>query len=220
MSVAIRRVARLPIDQLTDLADESEQAGVRFVRRLIDDWTTGVNRFDQAGEALYAAWSNDRLIGTCGINVDPYADDPRVARVRHLYVARDYRRQSVGRRLVQTVIAPAGQRFAALRLRTDSPEAATFYEHLGFKRCHTSASYTHLLAIQTQNTVQPCPWSTSTAKRISLIGGVASCGTSKTHATQCNSRQTVSSGRKSKRHFVLPSASSSIRLSTHFGKSS
>ena len=30
--------------------------------------------------------SEGRLVGVCGLNVDPYLDDPSVGRVRHLYV--------------------------------------------------------------------------------------------------------------------------------------
>ena len=37
-------------DALADLVAESERDGWRFLRRLCDEWTGGVNRFDQPGE--------------------------------------------------------------------------------------------------------------------------------------------------------------------------
>src|SRR5262249_41338641 len=80
---------------------ESERAGYRFVRRLADEWADGANRFDRPGEVLFAAWMEGRLIGACGLNVDPYTRAPGVGRGRHLYVLTDYRRSGVGRRLVE-----------------------------------------------------------------------------------------------------------------------
>ena len=51
----IERLQDLPSDALGALVAESEEAGVRFVRRLLDEWTRGANRFDRPGEALFAA---------------------------------------------------------------------------------------------------------------------------------------------------------------------
>jgi GNAT superfamily N-acetyltransferase len=143
MNVIIERLPDLPLDSLAPLVVESEQAGWRFVRRLSDEWAAGANRFDQPGEALFAARVGERLVGVCGLNIDPYAADRWVGRVRHLYVLAEFRRLGVGRRLVEAVVASAQGRFASLRLRTESAEAAAFFERLGFRRRLGTPDYTH-----------------------------------------------------------------------------
>src|SRR5262245_24926432 len=103
------KASRVLIERLTEaspalfdaMVAESEGARSRFVRRLADEWASGTNRFDRPGEVLFVAWADGRLIGACGLNVDPYTQAPGVGRVRHLYVLTDYRRSGVGRRLVE-----------------------------------------------------------------------------------------------------------------------
>jgi ribosomal protein S18 acetylase RimI-like enzyme len=125
------------LDDLTSpdvavLVAESEQAGLSLVRRLVDEWGNGANRFDRPGEALFGAWVDGRLVGVCGLNVDPYAGDARVGRVRHLYVLNASRRLGVARALMAKVLAAARDRFDTLRLSTRNPAAARLYEALGF----------------------------------------------------------------------------------------
>jgi GNAT superfamily N-acetyltransferase len=143
----IERLIELPPDRIAPMAAESERAGLRFVRRLAEEWAAGRNRFDRTGEALFAALLDERMIGVCGLNVDPYTTAPRVGRVRHLYVMSTHRRLGVGRRLVGEVIEAARRSFDHLRLRTDNPAAARFYERIGFRRCSEVADCTHLMAL-------------------------------------------------------------------------
>jgi GNAT superfamily N-acetyltransferase len=89
------------------------------------------------------AVQDGRVIGVCGLNVDPYAGIPRVGRVRHLYVLTAHRRGGVGRSLVEAVVDAAGDRFDELRLRTQNPAAARLYERLGFAACTAAAASTH-----------------------------------------------------------------------------
>ena len=107
----IERLSDLASDRLDPLVAESEQFGHAFVRRLVDEWVSGRNRFDRPGEALFAARMDGRTIGVCGLNVDPYADVPRVGRVRHLYVLSAFRSSGIGRQLVDTIIAEARNPF-------------------------------------------------------------------------------------------------------------
>jgi GNAT superfamily N-acetyltransferase len=111
MSVTIQRVVELPPERLADLVTESEGFQLRLVRRLVDEWISGANRFDRPGEAFFAAAINGRVIGICGLNVDAYTTDPRIGRVRHLYVLLEHRRQRIGTRLVHEVIAAARGNF-------------------------------------------------------------------------------------------------------------
>lgn len=146
-AVSIERVTTLPTADLTPLVAESERSGWRFLRRLLDDWTSGANRFNGTGEALFAARADGHLVGVCGVNVDPYLRDGRVGRLRRLYVAADRRGSGIGRRLVERVVRSARETFDQLRVRTDSTAAAQFYEALGFER-RDSADCTHVLDLR------------------------------------------------------------------------
>lgn len=146
-SVTVTRLHDLPADHLADLVAESEEAGLMLLRRLVDEWQSGTNRFAAPGEALFGAFLDGRVVGVCGLNVDPYQTSARVGRVRHLYVAAALRRRGIGSRLVAAVVATAQGAFDRLRLRTNSESAARFYEALGFSRCTGEAACTHVLEV-------------------------------------------------------------------------
>src|SRR2546426_214353 len=95
--MVVERLSDLPAELIDALVAESEQAGWRFMRRLAEEWASGANRFNGAGEAFFAALIGGRVIGVCGLNVDPYTVAQGVGRVRHLYVLSAYRRPRVGR---------------------------------------------------------------------------------------------------------------------------
>lgn len=84
---------------------------------------------------MFGAWTSQRLVGVGGLNTDPYTQEPRVGRVRHLYVLEARRRRGVGRSLVAAIAAEAQGSFDRLRVRTPSPGGAAFYESFGFERC-------------------------------------------------------------------------------------
>ena len=148
VAVVVERLSELPAEALAPLVAESEQAGLRFVRRLAEEWADGRNRFDRPGEACFAALVDGRMVGVCGLNVDPYATEPAVGRVRHLYVLSAYRKLGVGRRLVAEVIAAGRGPFRMLRLRTRDPAATRLYERMGFRRCADVAECTHLMTLR------------------------------------------------------------------------
>jgi GNAT superfamily N-acetyltransferase len=132
MTARIERLADLPAAGFVVLLVESEQAGLRFLRRLADEWASGVNRFDRPGEALFGARIGHELVAVGGLNVDPYAAMAGVGRVRHVYVLSPWRRSGIGAQLVTAIVAAARGRFARLHLRTNNPQAARLYERLGF----------------------------------------------------------------------------------------
>jgi GNAT superfamily N-acetyltransferase len=145
MTLAIVPLADLPPDRLAGLVTESEQGGLRFLRRLVEEWDSGSNRFNRPHEALFAANLDGRVVGVCGLNCDPYTQEARIGRVRHLYVLAPHRRTGIGRRLVEEVIAAATGPFNVLRVRTESGEASRFYEALGFRACVELPATTHAL---------------------------------------------------------------------------
>jgi ribosomal protein S18 acetylase RimI-like enzyme/uncharacterized glyoxalase superfamily protein PhnB len=145
MPVEIQRLSDLEPNDLALLIADSEAHGLRFVRRLAEEWAGGVNRFDRPGEALFVARNDERVVGVGGLNIDPYVAEPRVGRVRHLYVLSACRRLGIGRRLVAEIIEAARDRFESLRLSTSNPEAARLYERLGFQPLVGVAHCTHTM---------------------------------------------------------------------------
>ncbi len=147
-TLIVERLIESPTDGLTALIAESERHGLRFVRRLAEDWTSGANRFDRPGEALFVARSSGQIVvGVCGLNIDPYTATPSVGRVRHLYVLLAHRHRGIGERLVTAIVTAARGRFARLRLRTQNPEAARLYERLGFRPSVDRGDCTHVMEL-------------------------------------------------------------------------
>ncbi len=106
--------------------------GHTFVLRTVEEWIDGSNRFDRPGEHLFVARVDTTVVGMCGLNIDPYVDDPDVGRLRHLYVAPEWRRHGVATGLVRDCLASA-KSFGRVRVRTFDKGAAAFYLALGFR---------------------------------------------------------------------------------------
>lgn len=131
------------VDGLGPLAKLADAEGHRMVSHLIADWRSGANAFDRPGEALFAAAADGSVVGVCGLNVDPYADDESVGRVRRMYVDPAWRREGVGSALVERVLEQARGHFEVLHLRTASSEAAAFYRSQGFADVADDPTCTH-----------------------------------------------------------------------------
>jgi GNAT superfamily N-acetyltransferase len=142
--IVVAHVEELPAD-FEELLVQSVAEGFSFLTRLRDEWVAGKNRFDGPGEALFVARVGGTLVGVCGLNLDPFASEPRVGRLRRLYVSPILRRKGVARILTDTAISVARRRFSAVRLRTPSPGAAAFYESFGFLPVESDANVTHEL---------------------------------------------------------------------------
>jgi GNAT superfamily N-acetyltransferase len=141
----IASVAHLPLDRFAEMLAESEVSGYQFLRRVVDEWESGVNRFSRPGEALLIAQLSGRWVGACGLSIDPYLNDPRVGRVRNVYVLAEHRRMGTGRRLIEEAIARACANFEVLRLRGEEEGPARLYESLGFRTCRGIPNCTHIL---------------------------------------------------------------------------
>jgi len=150
--VETTRLTDLPLG-VEVLSREAEAHGYRFLRRLIEEWNTGANRFDGQREVLLAASIHGHLVGIGGLNSDPYSRHPGVGRVRHFYVQEAFRRQGVGRHLLEGIVAAARGAFDELHLRTDSAEAARFYEGFGFRRVNYESA-THALTLESLEAAQ------------------------------------------------------------------
>jgi len=166
----IERLDDLMPRHVDGLLADGERAGSRIVHRLVDEWANGVNRFDRPGEVLFGAWVDRRLIGICGLNIDPYAGDDRIGRVRHLYVSSGCRRHGVGRQLVAHLVRTARGRFDVLRLRTNDPAAARLYEAVGFDACSDAEAYTHVANLAARaSTVELRPYRTEDEEAVVVL---------------------------------------------------
>jgi GNAT superfamily N-acetyltransferase len=143
--LVIARVDNLPRSRFAGMLAESEASGYQFLRRVLDEWESAVNRFARPGESLLVAQIHGGWVGVCGLSIDPYLDDPRVARLRNLYVRAECRRNGVGRLLVENVISLARVNFDKLRLRSPEAGPARLYESLGFLPCQGIPNCTHIL---------------------------------------------------------------------------
>jgi GNAT superfamily N-acetyltransferase len=131
------------VDSLQWLAADADADGHRMVSRLIEEWINQANRFDCLGERLYCAIIDGQICGVCGLNRDPFANDPTVGRVRRLYVATAHRRQGVASSVLWQLVSDAKAHFHLLHLRTHDPRAAAFYESIGFSPVHGEPTCTH-----------------------------------------------------------------------------
>ena len=143
------RPSELIVEPLTDLVQVAELEvdaradGRAMVSRLLEEWLDGRNRFSRAGERAYVARRGDRIIGVCGLNIDPFSGTGRIGRVRRLYVAVRDRRNGVGTAVINQLIADAHGVFDWLHLRTYDADAAAFYEAIGFDPVIGNDSCTH-----------------------------------------------------------------------------
>ncbi|MEM8746496.1 MAG: GNAT family N-acetyltransferase [Actinomycetota bacterium] len=132
--IVIVELSGATLPDMTKLCAAAASEGHDFVQRTLDDWNDGANRFDRPRERFLLARHRPTTIAMCGLNVDPYLDDLGVARLRHLYVAPDHRRDGIGQALVDRLVADAGRSFARIRLRTTRPAADAFYVATGWTR--------------------------------------------------------------------------------------
>jgi GNAT superfamily N-acetyltransferase len=140
--VTIARIRTLP-DDMENLVEPAHQEGYRFMRRLIDEFESGSNTFTHPGEALFEVRIVGKLVGIAGLNIDPYAADGAVGRVRRMYVHPDHRCHGIGTALIEAIEKHARDTFDLLQLRTDSDAASRFYASVGFIPLHGVAEATH-----------------------------------------------------------------------------
>ena len=131
---------------LGPLINTSQLEGFGFVARAQLELFSG--NFDKPGSVLLGSFTASELVGVGGLTADPYPDAGLdMGRLRHLYVSPYYRRQGVGKELVTSIVEKARRHYQSLRLRTATPDAARFYETLGFITV-TKSHATHVLALR------------------------------------------------------------------------
>jgi GNAT superfamily N-acetyltransferase len=142
------------MEEIRSLALEARSEGFRFMERLCVEMESGENRFDKPGEALFGIYESEELLAVGGLNIDTYASDERVGRVRRVYVRPSRRMYGLGVLLLGTIVEHAKPNFDLLTLRTDSETASAFFYSLGFENEPPGNNYTHYLRLADTETSQ------------------------------------------------------------------
>lgn len=137
----------MSVEEVAPLAEVAETEGFTMLSTLIAEWHDGSNRFALNGEALIGAFSEGKLVGVCGLNVDPYSSIARIGRVRRLYVLPEFRHRGIGSGLLRSVVQQAGGKFDELRVRTRDERASSSYLCKGFLRITDDPYCTHRLPL-------------------------------------------------------------------------
>ena len=135
------------ISSLQKLSAEALGDNYSFVKRTIDEWESGINTFSKHGERLWGIFINDECVAIGGLNQDPYIEDVTVGRVRHVYVAKNYRGNALSKVIMKLILDEAKKNFRVLRLSTSNPVASSLYESMGFTKA-TGYKVTHIVHLK------------------------------------------------------------------------
>nr|WP_090965518.1 GNAT family N-acetyltransferase [Pantoea varia] len=115
--------------------------------RLEENWLSGHNRFNRPGEKLMGAYADGLIVGTCGLNIDPFTQSAVTGRLRHFYVDPRWRNRRIGSGLLSETLKDAGRWFDFIN--TNAPTSAfTFYEQAGFVALSDMEKVTHQLCLR------------------------------------------------------------------------
>lgn len=148
MDAVVLPIKELHPEALKPLLDESLSEGYRFVQTLQDEYQSGANRFETTGAILLGVYAQGHLIGIGGVQQDPYLQRADIGRIRHVYVLKACRRHGIGKLLLHALVDHAHQHFTVLTLRTNTPDAARFYEAIGFSSAPRFPDATHWLELR------------------------------------------------------------------------
>jgi GNAT superfamily N-acetyltransferase len=141
--IPIQRVV-LPVPGIERLLVEAREEGYDFIETLVEEWASAENRFDAPGEILCGHLEEGLLVAVGGLNLDPFAGRPDMARLRRVYVRPAWRNKGIGRALVTALVDQARTHFRCVRLRAENADAARLYERLGFSPVQNPDA-THIL---------------------------------------------------------------------------
>lgn len=147
--ITIRATTELPasFDRLVKISTSEAH---EFLARTLREWQGEVNSFSKPGEVFFLAYSGETLIGCGGVNIDPYSSEASLGRIRHVYVAPEYRRQGVASLILDACIKHSLAHFKALRLKANTLNRGShdFYKKLGFHCTSEDPQETHRLELR------------------------------------------------------------------------
>lgn len=145
--IELTAVTRMDAVMLDGLLGSSRDEGYHFVQTLLDDYEAGEVTFSEDEAQLLGAYHNQKLIAIGGIHIDPYLDNPKIGRIRHVYVLPDFRRDGVGRLLVKGLLEHAQGYYSSVTLRTLTAHGDAFYRAIGFQNHPRFDQATHWIDI-------------------------------------------------------------------------
>ncbi|HHT7170633.1 TPA: GNAT family N-acetyltransferase [Bacillus cereus] len=128
----IQQIENLMKYEFKYLVQESKEEGVKFLKKLINEYENELNTFNKSGECLYGIFQGEKLIGIGGLNADPYTENNKIGRLRRFYIAKDYRRIGLGKLLLNKLLSHAEKYFKVVVLHTDTKQGDVFYTANGF----------------------------------------------------------------------------------------
>lgn len=128
----IQQIENLMKYEFKYLVQESKEEGVKFLKKLINEYENELNTFNKSGECLYGIFQGEKLIGIGGLNADPYTENNKIGRLRRFYIAKDYRRIGLGKLLLNKLLSHAEKYFKVVVLHTDTKQGDEFYTANGF----------------------------------------------------------------------------------------
>ena len=144
MNITIDQAEQLPA-QIHELSKQAQKEGFDLIDRLIEEYDSGKNQFNQPGEFLLFVYDDEKLIACGGLNQQWNENqiDSRIGRVRRFYVLPKYRKQGVGKQLLQHLEKNARPNFSALCLSVDNKSAAHFYQKLNYVFVENHPNYSY-----------------------------------------------------------------------------
>jgi GNAT superfamily N-acetyltransferase len=109
------------------LRAEARRESHSMLDTLASEWASGATRFDQPGEALFAAYIGESLAGIGGLTQDTAITG--ALRMRRFYVALAHRRAGVGRMLAAALLRESEAKTVTCNAASGSER---FWEALGF----------------------------------------------------------------------------------------
>jgi len=130
--IVVEAAAPLLPHGLAVLAEGADAEGIAIVSAVITRWADGTQRYDQSGESLLVARSDQTVVGVGGLTRCPHV--PGAMRVRRFYVAAEWRRLGVARLLAERLIDQGFQHSNTLTCNARASAAAPpFWENMGFR---------------------------------------------------------------------------------------
>ena len=123
------------------LRNEARAEAYKMLDRLATEWEARETRFARDGEALFAAYFGDPLVGIGGITWDPVI--PGAFRMRRFYVAKAFRRRGIARQLALSLLGRKEITGRSIIVNA-GVGSAPFWESLGFT-LDRQGGHTHMM---------------------------------------------------------------------------
>jgi len=143
----IEKIVNLENIDVSELLDSSRDEGYNMIFRLISDYKNGINKFDKNGEILVCYKENNRIIGICGLNIEPEIQLNNCARIRRLFVLSEFRENKIGKKLVNYLIEYAKNYFDKVTTNIGKLKITDFYLNCGFNQVNDILGITHIIRL-------------------------------------------------------------------------